>query len=96
MAPEALDSARSRIGHIGRRSVHKEPNVFRDTALITALIVERPMCIRCIAQKTTLSEAAAHTALEAIRRAIAVKCAPVAACPWCGSSARLFCVTRPE
>jgi hypothetical protein len=70
--------------------------VLRDSALITALIFERPMCTPCIARRTGLSEAAAHTALSIIRRAISVQCADAEVCRMCGITTRVFSVSRPE
>ena len=70
--------------------------MLRDTALITALIVERAMCIECIGRRTRLSEPAAQTALQVIRRALRIECADNGKCHACGKKTRVFCVTRPE
>ena len=68
----------------------------RDSNLITALIFQRRMCLQCIARKTRLSESAAHTALEVIRRAVPVECADEAKCVVCGKATRVFAVNRPD
>jgi hypothetical protein len=68
----------------------------RDAPLITALIIDRPLCVRCIAQKTALTEEATLAALEIIGRAIAIKRGDVATCQGCGSVAPVFSVARPE
>ena len=69
--------------------------MLRDSTLITALIFERPMCVQCIGRKTRLSDAATHTALDVIRRAVEVQCVDSAKCHTCGKTARVFSVTRP-
>jgi hypothetical protein len=69
--------------------------VLRDSTLITALIFERPTCVQCIGRKTRLSDGAAHTALDVIRRAVGVQCADSAKCQTCGKTARVFSVIRP-
>ena len=70
--------------------------MLRDSTLITALVFERPMCVECIARRTRLSEAATHTVLEVIRRAVVVKCTDSAMCHECRKTVRVFSVTRPE
>jgi len=70
--------------------------VLRDSALISALIVDRPMCIPCIARKVRLTEAAAHTALDVIRRVLKIRCVDNGTCHACGKTARVFAAERPE
>ena len=61
--------------------------------LLTALIVENPMCLDCIAKKTTLTVEAAETALTVIARALPIHRAEEP-CRACGAPATVF-VRRP-
>ena len=70
--------------------------MLRDSALISALIVERPMCVPCIARKTRVTEAAAHTCLDVIRRALKIECVDRGTCSTCGQITRVFSAVRPD
>ena len=84
-----------RIGPLLDLSAGEVP-LLRDSTVITALILDRPMCVECIGRRTRLSEGAAQTALEIIRRAIGVRCADTGACSTCGKRVRVYSVPRPE
>ena len=61
--------------------------------LLTALIVENPMCLVCIAKKTALTEEAAETVLTVIARALPIHRGEEP-CRACGAPTTVF-VRRP-
>jgi len=62
-------------------------------AVITALIVERPLCLDCIAKEVALSLTATETALNVIQRALEVRRGE-APCRACGARSAVFSMTR--
>jgi hypothetical protein len=66
-----------------------------DAAQLTALILERPMCLECIARHTHLSTDAASRAIQMIGRAVQIHREDVGRCRACGTSAVVFSVERP-
>lgn len=62
--------------------------------LITALILERPMCVACAAAHTTLTEEGAAAALKEVGRVLVLTCES-GSCAACGAAAPVYTVTRP-
>jgi hypothetical protein len=65
------------------------------TALIAALIVERPLCMDCLVSRADVSEREVETALSAIARAMAVH-RRIDRCRACGSEKLIVVVGQPE
>jgi hypothetical protein len=66
------------------------------TALLTALILDRPLCSSCIAAKTGLtSDLALETLLERIRRVLPLH-RDQGRCRACGLDTTVISVDRPE
>jgi len=63
-------------------------------ALITALIVERPMCIDCIAKRVDLSVTATETAITMIQAALDVHRERARLCRACGTMGEVFYLSR--
>ena len=63
--------------------------------LITALILERPMCLSCLSQRTKLSAEAAQTALTVIGSAVQIHRRDRSPCLACGMVGEVFHVERP-
>ena len=63
--------------------------------LITALILERPMCVTCLAQRAKLSVEAAQTVLTVIGRALQLHRETTSRCRMCGTVGEVFYVERP-
>jgi hypothetical protein len=57
----------------------------QNAALITALIIERPLCLDCIAAKASLSDEEVRSALGAIERALEVQYGDPDRCRACGT-----------
>jgi hypothetical protein len=64
-------------------------------ALITVLIVDRPMCALCLADKTSLSTAAVKRYLGIIRKTLAVRPSEDR-CRSCGEHREVFSLTPPQ
>ena len=64
-------------------------------ALITALILERPLCMFCIAGKSQLTMDRANETLEAIATALVLRC-ETDRCVACGETATVYSVGRPR
>jgi hypothetical protein len=63
-------------------------------ALITALMLDRPMCLPCIAAKALVSLQRAEAALETIATAL-VLCRETGRCAACGATTAVHSVARP-
>jgi hypothetical protein len=63
-------------------------------AIMTALILERPMCVECIATKANMSMSEAQRYLQIITRAVPVVM-DKGRCRTCGESRATFSVRRP-
>jgi hypothetical protein len=63
--------------------------------LITALILERPMCLSCLSQRTRLSAEATQTALTVIGSAVHIHRQHRSQCLACGTVGEVFHVERP-
>ena len=68
-----------------------------DTAIIvTALILERPLCARCIAAKATSTEAEADAALTSIAMRLDLRRRDPERCRGCGEIGRAFWLDAPR
>jgi hypothetical protein len=63
--------------------------------LLTALIVEHPLCLVCIAEKTHLRPEAVHTALTVIERVLRIN-KEAQACQCCGAPGTGYFLKRPK
>jgi len=70
------------------------PEGTESAALITALILERPMCPQCIAAKTDMSVIKVMAYLEQIAESIVVQRAPGEPCPVCGVVGPVVSIVR--
>ena len=66
-----------------------------NAALVAALIVERPMCLDCIAQRALLSLDGAQIVLDTINRKMPVQRRQSARCQTCGIFREVFSLPRP-
>ena len=62
--------------------------------LITALVLERPMCLACVAAHATVTEEQVAAALKAVGRVLVLTCES-GSCAACGAGAPAYTVTRP-
>jgi hypothetical protein len=68
-----------------------------DRASIAALILDRPVCLECIATKATLTLLAADEELTALGKLIRVDSRPRSRCRNCGGITLTYCIgERPE
>jgi len=65
-------------------------------ALITTLILERPMCMSCIAVKTHMSLPSVRACLEQISRAVNLQQWPRGQCQVCGVEGPAVSINRAE
>jgi len=63
-------------------------------ALITALIVDRPLCLSCISDKSGVAVDQVSETLHAIGRALALT-SRTERCAACGATATAYAVARP-
>ena len=63
-------------------------------ALITALIVDRPLCLSCIADKAGVTVERVSEALHAIGSALALT-RRIDRCAACGTTTNVYTVARP-
>ena len=66
------------------------------SSLITALILERPMCVECLARRANMTVEATHTVLAVIGRALALHRDEASRCRGCEKRASVFYVDRPQ
>ena len=64
-------------------------------AIVTALIMERPLCLACVAQRASLDESAAKTILDKIESVLDLRRLNPGRCRACGSMVTVFSVTQP-
>ena len=64
--------------------------------LITALILERPMCVECLARRANMTVEATHTVLAVIGRALTLHRDEMSHCRGCEKLAPVFSVERPR
>ena len=64
--------------------------------LITALIVERPMCLPCLARRANMSVEAVQTVLAVIGRALRLHRDESLACQVCEGLRTVYYVERPR
>ena len=60
------------------------------TSLISALIVDRPTCLPCLATRTNMQPEAVETALRVLGRALVIQPDPSRTCAVCGSITTVF------
>ena len=58
--------------------------------LISSLIVDRPMCITCLAARTRMQTTAVETALEVLGRALVIRRHPGTSCTECGATTTVY------
>jgi hypothetical protein len=63
-------------------------------ALVTALILDQPMCVDCIAEKSSLSLSALAATLRTVQTALVLHSA-VDRCRECGTLTAVFSIDRP-
>ena len=66
----------------------------RDPVLLTALLVDNPLCLACTASQAALTLEAAETALTVISRALPMQ-RHARVCPACGVPGTVFVLPRP-
>ena len=66
------------------------------TAMIAVLILERPMCLDCIATRANASLNAVEAALLPISRSLHLQRFASERCRACGNTGLVFSVTRPS
>ena len=64
-------------------------------ALITALILDRPMCMACVAARAMVTVEHAILALKDIGSALVLTC-ETGPCASCGATAPVYAVARPR
>ena len=64
-------------------------------ALITALIVDRPMCLDCLAARTSMEPEALETALEVLGRVLVMHRYSATTCDTCGATKSVVALERP-
>jgi hypothetical protein len=65
-------------------------------ALITALILERPMCLQCIGEKANMSLPSVRAYLEQISRAVNLQQWPRERCQACGNTGPAVSIGRAD
>ena len=67
----------------------------RAAALVSVLIVERPMCVDCISEKCGLRPATIEATLARLARFLKVHYFPKARCRACGENRPTYSIDRP-
>ena len=65
------------------------------SALVTALILERPTCLPCVAERAGLSLDALDTVLTVIARVLSLNGEDGARCRQCGQVSVVFWISAP-
>ena len=58
--------------------------------LISELIVDRPMCLACIASRTRMKSAAVETVLKVLGRSLVIRRHPAETCTECGTGSTVY------
>jgi len=64
-------------------------------AMVTALIMERPLCLTCVAQRASLDVSEATTILDKIESVLKLRRVTPGRCRACGSVVTVFSVDQP-
>ncbi len=64
--------------------------------LVTALILERPLCVPCVARSTSLRVEEALTVLTVLQRALDLHRDDSSRCRICGVTGLVFYIERPR
>ena len=93
--------AASGVGQLGQDNSGapfstRGPAMPQTTALITALILERPLCLSCIAMKAGSSETAVEASLAHIAPVVRIRREPAGRCRACGQDGLVVSLTRPD
>jgi hypothetical protein len=64
-------------------------------AIVTALIMDRPLCLACVAQRASLDECEAQTILDKIESVLELQRVQPGRCRACGSVVTVFSVAQP-
>ena len=67
-----------------------------DGALITSVILARPMCVACISRETRLTESATRTALDVLQRAVSIAWVVTDRCHGCGEVKIVYSISQSE
>jgi hypothetical protein len=67
----------------------------RRSAIVSALIVDRPLCITCIATKAGMTENDVEEVLASIASRARLFRAPAARCEACGAAGPVVSLSRP-
>ena len=65
-------------------------------SLVTGLIMERPLCLNCIAIKASANVAAVQVAFASIRKVLNIGRAEDVRCRACGDVGTVFQINRPN
>jgi hypothetical protein len=65
-------------------------------AVITVLVMDRPMCLDCIAEKARMPQPEAEAYLTEIAAGVAVRRDPEDRCRGCGMVTTVFSISRQE
>jgi hypothetical protein len=66
------------------------------TAIVTALITERPLCRACISSRTGLPIPEVHAVFGVIQQVLPIRGAAHARCRACGTVGPVFSVEQPS
>ena len=80
----------------GQKRQAVEADQVSENSLITALILERPMCVTCLSEHAALSVDATRTVLTVIGHAVQLQREGRAPCRVCGQMSEVFYVERPR
>ena len=64
-------------------------------AIVTALIMDRPLCLPCVAQRASLDEAEAKTVLDRIESVLKLRRVDQGRCRACGAVVNVFSINQP-
>ena len=64
-------------------------------AMIALLIIERPLCLACIASRANTTEVAVQGYLAVMRQTLTVYHEDTARCRACGTIGKVYSLTRP-
>jgi len=78
-----------------RMTINDGSELLKTVALITGLIVERPLCLECLASKTALPPAVSEDALAVIGTAMSVR-RNATLCRACGETKETMSLRRPD
>jgi hypothetical protein len=94
-ANQSVLGAAPLASNVDTHTVRTGPVMPERAAMVTALIMGRPLCLSCIALRSSLDEVDASAVLDKIDHVLTLRRVSRERCRACGLMQTVFCVEQP-